>query len=167
MFVGCTPQTEVSYYNLSREGITMDRREALASFGAITLAALADAAVAQEHDHQHMHDAPKYKALTDAAADCVQKGEACVAHCTTLLGQGEKEMAACQSTAQQTIAICAALQQLANLGSPHLGKVAKVAMDICKDCEDECRKHEKKHSVCKDCGDACAACYKQCKAVAA
>jgi Cys-rich four helix bundle protein (predicted Tat secretion target) len=148
----------------------MDRREALASFGAITLAALADAAIAEEpmHDHEHhMHAAPKNQSLIDAAGDCVQKGQACVAHCNTLLRDGDKDMANCQSTAMQTIAICSALQQLANLNSPQLAKVASVAAELCKACEDECRKHEKKHQTCKDCGDACAACYKQCKALTA
>lgn len=149
----------------------MDRRKALAGMGALTLAALADSAMAQEHQHEHEHhhmqQAAKYQALIDAAADCVQKGQACNAHCNMLLGQGEKEMAACQASVNQTIAICSALQQLANLNSNHLTKLAAVAMDICKDCEDECRKHEKKHLACKECGDACAACYKQCQALSA
>ena len=67
----------------------------------------------------------------------------------------------------QTLAICAALQSLANLNSPHLAKVAAAAADICKACETECRKHDEKHATCKACGDACAACVKQCEAVAA
>jgi Cys-rich four helix bundle protein (predicted Tat secretion target) len=145
----------------------MDRREALTGLGAITLAALADSASAQEHEHHHMHDAPKNQALVDAAADCVQKGQACVTHCNKLLGEGDKDMSACQTTALQAIAVCAAVQQLGNLNSPHLAKVAAAAADICKACEDECRKHEKKHVSCKECGDACAACAKQCKALSA
>jgi Cys-rich four helix bundle protein (predicted Tat secretion target) len=136
---------------------------------AITLAALADAATVEENQHEHHHgqQSAKYQALLESAADCVQKGQACSAHCNVLLGHGEKEMAACQASVNQTVAICVALQQLANLDSKHLAKLGKVAMDICKDCEDECRKHEKKHAVCKDCGDSCAACYKQCKALSA
>ena len=147
----------------------MDRREALASFSAITLAALADAAVAEDmpHDHMHMHGANKNQPLIDAAGDCVQKSQACVAHCNKLLGEGDKDMSACQATALQTLALCTALQQLANLNSPHLAKVAAAAADICKACEDECRKHDKKHETCKACGDACAACAKQCRAFSA
>ena len=45
--------------------------------------------------------------------------------------------------------------------------MAAVVMDMCKACEDECRKHEKKHKSCKDCADSCAACYTECKKVAA
>ncbi len=146
----------------------MDRRKALGGISAITLAAMADSAMAEGHKHDHEHhmqQAAKYQALIEAAADCAQKGQACNAHCNILLGQGEKEMAACQASANQTIAVCSALQQLANLNSTHLAKLAAVAMDVCKECEDECRKHEQKHMACKECGDACAACYKQCKAL--
>ena len=145
----------------------MDRRQALLGVGAATVALLANTAGAEQSPHHHHHGAAKYQALIDAAADCVKTGEACVAHCVTVLSEGEKEMAACQATVLETLAICAALQQLANLNSPHLAKVAAVARDICKDCETECRKHESKHSICKDCGDACAACAKQCETVAA
>lgn len=150
---------------------TMERREALVGFGAIALAALGDRAAAEEHehdhDHMHMHAANKFQALIDAAGDCVQKGQACVAHCNALLGEGDKDMSACQSTALQTLAICAALQELANLNSPHLAKAAAAASAICKACEEECRKHEKKHASCKACGEACVACAKQCDAIAA
>jgi Cys-rich four helix bundle protein (predicted Tat secretion target) len=151
----------------------MDRREVLTGLGALGLAALAQSTVAAEgemdhaHEHHHDHGAGKYQGLIDAAGDCVQKGEACAAHCNTLLAQGDKDMAACQATALQSVAICNALRQLANLNSPHLVKVAAAAADICKACEDECRKHEKKHEVCKACGDACAACVKQCRALSA
>lgn len=150
----------------------MERRVALAGFGALALAALVEGAAAQEHehehehehDHDHMHGSGKYQPLAEAAGDCIQKGQACVAHCNLLLGQGDKDMSACQATAMQTLAICAALQDLANLKSPHLAKVAAAASEICRACEEECRKHEKKHATCKACGDACAACAKQCDA---
>lgn len=39
-------------------------------------------------------------------------------------------------------------------------------MAFCKDCEDECRKHEKKHMTCKECADACAKCLAECKKIA-
>ena len=52
---------------------------------------------------------------------------------------------------------------MAAQGSKHLAKYAKVAMEVCQDCEAECRKHESEHQVCKDCASACAACAKECK----
>ena len=59
----------------------------------------------------------------------------------------------------------AALQQLAAGESKYLPQLARVAMDACKQCEDECKKTDK-HPECKACGEACAACYKECKAIA-
>lgn len=144
----------------------MDRRQVLLGVSAASLALLTASAGA-EATHQHAHGATKFKALIDSASDCVKTGDACVAHCVMLFSQGDKEMATCQSTVMQTVAICAALQQLASLDSPHLVKVAAAARDICLDCEAECRKHESKHSVCTDCGDACAACAKHCEALSA
>jgi Cys-rich four helix bundle protein (predicted Tat secretion target) len=142
----------------------MDRRSVLVGINALVLTALADSAAADEPEHHHDHHGGKHASLVAAAADCVQKGQACIAHCISLLGQGEKEMASCHASVHQTVAICAALQEIANLDSKYLGALAKVAMEICKGCEEECRKHENKHMVCKHCADACAACYKECKA---
>ena len=146
----------------------MQRRDALVGAGAIAMAALVNRALAEEHqhDHAHMHGDNKYQALIDAAGACVQKGQACVAHCNKLLGEGDKDMWECQSTAMQTLAICSALQELGNLHSPQLAKVAAAASEICKACQVECRKHEDKHASCKECGEACAACAKQCDALA-
>lgn len=50
--------------------------------------------------------------------------------------------------------------------TPHLAKMAKVVMDICQDCEKECRKFEKKHEACKVSADSCAVCFNECKKIA-
>lgn len=153
----------------------MDRREVLKGAGAAVAAAFAVNALAAEkgahdhhgHDHQMHGGGADLRALMQAAGDCAQKGDLCLAHCLVLLGNGDKEMAACAKSVNQTIAICRALETLAGQGSKYAMSLAKVAIDVCKECEDECRKHEKKHAECKACADACAACLKQCKAYAA
>ncbi len=159
----------------------MDRRTVLKGAGAAVAAAFTASALAadkvghDQHDHgshdshdHHEHAASaKLDALMQAAGDCAQKGELCLAHCLVLLGNGEREMAACAKSVNQTIAICRALETLAGQGSPYADKLAVMAIDVCKECEDECRKHEKKHAECKACADACAACLKQCKAITA
>ena len=146
--------------------MSMDRRDLLAGAGAVLAAAATQQAFAQaqpgEHAH-HRHGKGKNLALADSAAKCVTTGEACGNHCITVLEQGDKTIAACARSVNQLIAICTALQAVAAQDGTQLAKLAKVAMDVCKECEDECRKHEKKHQECKDCGDACAACYKECK----
>jgi Cys-rich four helix bundle protein (predicted Tat secretion target) len=133
---------------------------------AVALAAAGNMAFAEGHDHQHMHHGMKNQGLIDATFYCVQKGQACIRHCLELLGQGDKEMAACAISVNQMLAVCTSLGQLAGYESKHLAKMAKVAMDVCRECEDECRKHAKKHQECADCADACAACLKECKQIA-
>ena len=150
----------------------MNRRELLevvAAAGIATAGAAqaADAPPATEHKHHDHAAMSKYGDLVADTTRCVNTGEACVAHCLVLLGEGDKELAACARTVQDTIASCTALRQMAAANSPHVAKLAGVVGDICKDCETECRKHEKKHSVCHDCAEACAKCAKECEKAAA
>lgn len=160
----------------------MDRRNLMQGGTAFALSALAGAAAAAPaapaaragtsaaagHEHHHHHGgAAKYQALTDTSLDCIGKAEACLAHCLVLLGQGEKEMAACAQSVNQLLAICTAMVKLSIQESGYLPALAKIAATVCADCEKQCRKHEKKHAQCKACADGCAACLKQCKAITA
>ncbi|HQW19600.1 MAG TPA: four-helix bundle copper-binding protein [Rhodocyclaceae bacterium] len=150
----------------------MNRREILQGgvlLSAAMFAGLAEAAGMEDHDHDHMQHqhggSINYSELAHAATHCVMFGEACIGHCLELLGQGDKDMAACAKSVEETLAACNALRQLATWESVYVPRMAKVVMDICKTCEDECRKHEK-HKPCRDCAEACAACYKECAKVA-
>ncbi|HLP99005.1 MAG TPA: Csp1 family four helix bundle copper storage protein [Sideroxyarcus sp.] len=147
----------------------MNRRELLMGVAAMAAAATTGRAFAAGHDHA-MHDHHAMPSRNDkliaAAADCTVKANICLQHCLDLLGQGDQSMAACAKSASQTVAICTALQQLAAADSRQLPQLAKVAMDICKECEEECKKTEK-HPECKACKEACQACYNECKAIAA
>lgn len=149
----------------------MNRRELL--LGSVALAAVSTAgrafAAEHEHDHaqhEHHHASTRNAKLIEAAADCVLKAQVCLQHCLVLLGDGDKSMAACAKSASQVEAICGALQKLAAAEAKHLPALAKVAMEICQDCEEECKKTDK-HPECKACGESCAACYKECKKIAA
>lgn len=145
----------------------MNRRELLLSGIALAGAAIVGNAQAEEHMHEHHHAAPGHAALAVSASDCIQKGQACLSHCLVLLGQGDKEMAACAQSVNQMLALCGALQQLANQNSKLLPKLAALAMDACNQCEEACKKHADKHEECKACGESCAACAKECKKLAA
>ena len=151
----------------------MNRRELLeviAAAGIATAGAAQAADVAPpatEHKHHDHAATSKYGDLVADTSRCVNTGEACVAHCLVLLGEGDKELAACAKSVQDTIASCTALRQMAATNSPHVARLAGVVGDICKDCETECRKHEAKHSVCHDCAEACAQCAKECQKAAA
>ena len=149
----------------------MNRRELLQGSAALSMAAFATLAQAEEkheagHDmHAHHHASP-YAELAHAATHCVMFGEACIGHCLQLLGEGNKEMAACAKSVEQMTSACNTLRQLATWNSSFVPRMAKVVMDMCKDCEDECRKHEKMHEACRNCAESCAACYKECAKIA-
>lgn len=150
----------------------MQRREVLKSVAGAMAVAMATSALAatQEHEHHHDHgaaDGRRYAGLIDSSSDCQKTGEACLAHCLVLLGQGDKEMAACAQSVSELLASCSALMKLASQGSTFTPAMAKVVADICANCETECRKHENKHDQCKACADSCAACLKECKEIAA
>lgn len=149
----------------------MNRRELLTGAAAMMAAVTAGRAFAAEHDHMDMshehehHKSTRNQKLIDLASDCVLKAQICLQHCLVSMGKGEKELATCAVISTQTEAVCAALQQMAAAESKRLPQLAKVVMEVCTDCEDECKKTDK-HPECKACGEACAACYKECKAIA-
>jgi Cys-rich four helix bundle protein (predicted Tat secretion target) len=146
----------------------MNRRELLLGAAALAAAATTGRAFAAEHEgHEHHHEmSMRNTGLIGAASDCVLKAQICLQHCLVSLGKGEKELAACAQSSSQVMAICSALQQLAASESKHLPQLARLAMDVCKDCEEECKKTDR-HPECKACGEACAACYKECQKIAA
>ncbi|OFZ66473.1 MAG: hypothetical protein A2V79_09080 [Betaproteobacteria bacterium RBG_16_56_24] len=150
----------------------MDRREMLkGAAGGLMLAAAGNAAFAADHDkHEHaLHrHTQKNQSLINAAADSVKMGQACLHHNLEILSKGEnKGMAVCAMRVSEMIAACSAIEQLANYNSAHLPKMARVVMDVCTDCEKECRKFEKEHEICKQTADSCAACFNECKKIAA
>jgi len=146
----------------------MNRRDSLIGAGAMLMAAAQGSAQAQSpampHDHHHMHGAAPLQALLAATSDCITKGQSCIAHCLVLLADGDKAMAACAQSVNQTIALCSALQSLAAQQSSLVPALAKVTLQACEACEKECRKHEQ-HAQCKACAESCVACIKECKAV--
>jgi Cys-rich four helix bundle protein (predicted Tat secretion target) len=102
--------------------------------------------------------------LTEAAYACIAKGQTCLAHCIGLLAAGDTTMSGCAPAVHDMHAVMLGLAAASANGSKHLKELARVAMEFCKDCEAECRKHADKHLVCKECMEACqrtiAACQK-------
>jgi Cys-rich four helix bundle protein (predicted Tat secretion target) len=137
----------------------MDRREFIAA------AAIASTSQAVAAEGQMMHP-PRYKALEEAAGDCVATGNDCLRHCLGMYGMKDTSMAGCADTAFQLVAACDALQTLAAVNSAHTAPFAKAVSMVCKDCQKECEKWPK-IAECKACGEACKACAAQCDKVAA
>lgn len=145
----------------------MERRELFKAAAAITLAGLASPAIAESHEHMHHHHASNpYAKLIETTGDCIEKGNLCLTHCILLLSDGKSEMAACAKSVRQMLAICTALQQLATQEAPHVKDLAKLATTICKECEDECKKHADEHQACKECLESCKACKNECNSIA-
>jgi len=155
----------------------MNRRDMLSAGTILGLGSMASAALAAAdapsaahagHDMPagHEHHGSKFADLVAASSECISTGDACLSHCLTLLGQGDKELAPCAKTVRDTIAACTALRELAAADSPHVKALAKVVSAICADCEAECKKHAK-HEVCRDCEAACRDCKGHCDKVAA
>ena len=123
----------------------MQRREVLKTVAGAVAAAMATSAAAAAQDHQHHHHdhgamgGKSYAALIDSSSDCQKTGEACLAHCLVLLGQGDKEMAACAQSVSELLATCNALMKLALQGSRFTPAMAKVAADVCAACLKECK----------------------------
>ena len=148
----------------------MERREMLKTVLATAASAISAAALAGEHDN-HNHGkpgvAPRNAGVIAASADCLKTGEACLAHCLYLLGNGDKSVAACAQSVNELLATCTAMMKLAGQDSKFVPAMAKVAAEVCASCEKECRKHADHHAECKACAESCAACVKECKKLAA
>jgi len=137
----------------------MNRREVLSGAGL-----LAAAATTVRPGRSQSSAGVANKALVGSASNCVSTGEVCLDHCIEMLASGDKSMAACARSVTELIAVCGALLSLAAQGAPSLPKLASVALDVCKRCETECRKHP--HKPCTDCAAACAACAAECRKIA-
>jgi len=148
------------------EAPRMDRRSLLVQGGVLAAMAGAGSAFAQgEHEHHHHHGGGGASSLAAAAHDCLATGEACLAHCMVTFQEGDTTLAQCANSVLELMASCSALAQLANFGSEFTPAFAGAALQVCKACEVECRKHEH-HPECKACADSCAACIEECKKVA-
>lgn len=153
----------------------MKRRQLL-----IAGAALAAAAPATAQDHEHMHQQDETAAaagghhghhgpllvknplLVEAASKCVNTAQTCLSHCLMMFAKGDTTLAECARKVNELQAACTALLELTNMDSQYLSSYAKVTMQVCRDCEKECRKHADEHEVCKACAEACLACYDEC-----
>jgi Cys-rich four helix bundle protein (predicted Tat secretion target) len=75
-------------------------------------------------------------------------------------------LAQCAARVGEMIPVCQTLASLAALESTHLKAYAKICIDVCQACEDECRKHTAHAAICGQCADACAKVIAALKAIA-
>lgn len=140
----------------------IDRRLVLtAGAGALAANALMNAAACTTtgtakagEDHHHHGQA---SGLAGVAAECVAAGEACIAHCLVLLGEGDASLAPCAKAVNDMLAGCRATTTLAASNSQHLKLAAQLCIALCTTCETACQEHAAKHAECAACAKACRA----------
>lgn len=144
----------------------MERRDFIATLGAVAAAASVSPALAEEKTKPAHHHPAKYRALSDAAAKCVAEGNNCLRHCFGMLSMSDSSMAECTKVTFDTIAACAALESLASVNSNFTPAMAKTVADICVACKKECDNFPDV-AECNAMGAACKACADECRKVAA
>ena len=117
-------------------------------------------------EEEHVHSDPKNENLTRAALECARVGEDCIAHAFDLIKAGDTTLAQCADLNAQTTAATIALAKLSAADSKHLKAFAKVVGTLCRDCEEECLKHDH-HMACMLSAQACKACAEACEAAVA
>jgi Cys-rich four helix bundle protein (predicted Tat secretion target) len=103
-------------------------------------------------------------ALATAIGQCITVGNACLDHCLTLLGGGDRSLAECGRSVRAMLAVCNAAAVLVSSNAGYVKSAVQLCIDACTDCERACRKHEDRHAICKTCADACAATIKAARA---
>lgn len=131
------------------------RRDVLLGLGAVAAAAYAGAAASAMPGHDHSKHSAQQPDLLNAANNCLDKGQRCIAHCLVSFKEGDVSLADCASKVHEMQAICSAFSYLLAANSEYVKAYAPVCAQVCRDCEKECRKHEE-HIECKACADACA-----------
>lgn len=135
----------------------LSRRDLLAGAGALGALFASGAALAGDAPgHRHEDHAPRHPGVLEATNDCVVKGQQCTAHCLVAFREGDTTLADCASKVNEMLPICKAFSYQLAANSKYVKALSAVCRQACKDCEDECRKHEDKHVECKECAEACA-----------
>jgi Cys-rich four helix bundle protein (predicted Tat secretion target) len=149
------PNIEASPETLGKSAPGISRRDILLGIGAVATAAYAGAAVSAMPGHDHSKHTAQLPDLLNAANNCLDKGQRCIAHCLVSWKEGDLELADCAAKVHEMQAICGAFSYLLAANSEYIKAYAGVCEQVCKDCEKECMKH-KQHIECKACGEACA-----------
>jgi len=149
--------SEIDSSSNNKQEVTLDesRRKIILGMGAVAAAAYAGVASSATKGHDHSKHKAQLPDVLDAANNCLDKGQRCIAHCLVSFQEGDVELAKCASKVHEMQAICSAFSYLLAANSDYIKEYAGVCTKACKDCEEECMKH-KEHIECKACGEACA-----------
>lgn len=99
------------------------------------------------------------QSLLDALNACVAACENCASAC--LQEDDVKMMAPCIALDRDCSDICALTARLVARGSAHAQHLLRECAEICRQCAEECEKHQHQH--CQDCAAACRRCEEACR----
>ena len=152
--------------NSSRRNLLKGLVATSAALAASSTLVSGSAMAGPDHSHHHHHSANDYSDLIRIANECAQHGDECIAHCIELFKTGDTSLAKCADTVNEMIVMCRALAKMATYDSKEVKAVAKICMDVCQVCADECGKHADKHPNCKACEQSCLECIEEIKKLA-
>jgi Cys-rich four helix bundle protein (predicted Tat secretion target) len=132
----------------------ISRRDILLGMGAAASLAYAGTASAAMSGHDHSKHTAQQPDVLNAANDCLDKGQRCIAHCLVSFTEGSTELADCAMKVHEMQEICNAFSYLLAANSSYVKEYSALCAKVCKDCAKECRKHEKHHE-CRNCAEAC------------
>lgn len=99
------------------------------------------------------------KKLIDALLECAITCEWCANEC---LDEEKLEMLIdCIRTDKDCASICFTGAELLARSSEYSGEMIKLCETACRECAEECEKHEHEH--CRICAEACRRCEEACK----
>jgi hypothetical protein len=92
--------------------------------------------------------------------------EGCIVHCNhcadaCLDEDNIKMMVDCIRNDRVCVEVCSALKNILGTSYTNVDGLVKYCEQVCRECADECAKHESQH--CKDCAEACRQCAEACK----
>ena len=132
----------------------LSRRDLLLTMGVVASAAYAGSAVAAMPGHNHSKHTTQHPEVLDAANNCLDKGQRCIAHCLVSFVEGDTTLAKCASKVHEMQAICGAFSYLLAANSQYSKEYAGICTAVCEDCAIECREHDEHHE-CRECAEAC------------
>ncbi len=149
--------SDINTSSNNKPEMTLDesRRKIILGMGAVAAAAYTGVASSAVPGHDHSKHSAQLPDVLDAANNCLDKGQRCIAHCLVSFQEGDVELAKCASKVHEMQAICSAFSYLLAANSEYIKEYAGICSKVCTDCEKECMKH-KEHIECKACGEACA-----------
>ncbi|SEA40769.1 protein of unknown function [Thalassobacillus cyri] len=101
----------------------------------------------------------KYASVIEVLHECMEACNHCYTSC--LQEDNVKEMAECIRLDRECADICAFFEQSLTRDTPYVQELAQLCAKACRDCGEECAKHD--HDHCQKCAEACRKCADECE----